>query len=62
LRKKPKLKDKGKKLYRNTHGRHYRVRLSYRLRYKNQESQRLRKLTAQINTYIFQENNGPLCH
>lgn len=50
LRKKSKLKDKGKRLYRNTHGRYYRVRLSYRLRYKNRERKRLRKLNAQIST------------
>jgi len=46
FRKKSKLKDKGKKLYRNTHRRCYRVRLSLRLRYKNRESKRLRKLNT----------------
>jgi len=31
MRRKPKLKEKGKKLYRNTHGHQYRVMSSYRL-------------------------------
>jgi hypothetical protein len=34
LGKKPKRKAKGKKLYKNTHGTWYRVRLGYRLRRK----------------------------
>ena len=43
MRKKPKRKDKGKKLYRNTHGTWYRVRLGYRLRRKI-EQRKLREV------------------
>jgi hypothetical protein len=47
LRKKPKRKEKGKKLYRNTHGAWYRVRLGYRLRRKIKQRKILRKLNKQ---------------
>ena len=46
LRKKPKRKAKGKKLYKNTHGTWYRVRLSYRLRREH----KLRKMGGERNT------------
>lgn len=47
MRKKPKRKDKGKKRYRNTHGKWYRVRLGYRLRYKIEQRKTLRELEKQ---------------
>jgi hypothetical protein len=37
MRKKTKKKEKGKKLYKNTHGNWYRVRPSYKLRRKNKQ-------------------------
>ena len=50
MRKKPKRKDKGKKLYRNTHGTWYRVRLGYRLRRKIKQRKILRKMNKQTNS------------
>jgi hypothetical protein len=47
MRKKPKRKDKGKKLYRNTHGTWYRVRRGYRLRHKIKQRKILRELERQ---------------
>jgi hypothetical protein len=44
MRKKPKRKAKGKKRYRNTHGKWYRVRLGYKLRYKIKQRKILREL------------------
>jgi hypothetical protein len=38
------VKHKGKKLYKNTHGTMYRVRLSYRLRRKIKQRKALREL------------------
>jgi len=40
--KKPKKKEKGKKLYKNTHGTRYRVRLGYRLRQAIKQRKMLR--------------------
>jgi hypothetical protein len=42
--KKPKRKDKGKKLYKNTHGTWYRVRRSYRLRRKIKQREIMREM------------------
>jgi hypothetical protein len=47
MRKKPKRKDKGKKLYKNTHGTWYRVRLGYRIRRKIKKKKMLRELKKQ---------------
>jgi hypothetical protein len=47
LRKKPKRKDKGKKLYTNTHGTRYRVILGYRLRRKIKQRKTLREMNKQ---------------
>ena len=44
MQKKPKKKDKGKKCYRNTHGKWCRVRIGYRLRRKRDQRKTLRKL------------------
>jgi hypothetical protein len=45
--KKPKRKEKGKRSYRNTHGKWYRVRRSYKIRYKNKQRETLRALSNQ---------------
>jgi len=50
MRKKPKRKDKGKKLYKNTHGTWYRVRPSYKLERKIKQRKMLRELDTQKTT------------
>jgi hypothetical protein len=47
MRKKPKRKDKGKKLYKNTHGTCYRVRLGYRLRREINQRKMFKELKKQ---------------
>ncbi len=47
---KPKLKAKGKKLYKNTHGTICRVRPSFRLARLIRQRKTLRKLEAQVDT------------
>jgi hypothetical protein len=47
MRKKPKRKNKGKKLYKNTHGTLYRIRPSYRLRHKIKQRKMLREMEKQ---------------
>jgi hypothetical protein len=47
MRKKPKRKEKGKKLYKNTHGTRYRVRRSYKLRRMIKQREMLRTLQAE---------------
>ncbi len=44
MRTKPRMKEKGKKLYKNTHGTWYRVKLGYRLRRKIKQRKLLRDL------------------
>ena len=46
--KKRKLKSKGKKLYKNTHGRMHRVVRNYKVRYMDKQKKMLRKLEAQL--------------
>ena len=50
MKRNPKLKGKGKKLYRNAHGTIYRVPPSYRLRRVIRQRKTLRKLEAQLST------------
>jgi hypothetical protein len=45
--KKRKLKSKGKKLYKNTHGRIRRVVRNYKIRHMEKQGKMLRKLKAQ---------------
>jgi hypothetical protein len=47
MRKKPKRKAKGKRLYKNTHGARYRVRLGYKLRREIKHRRMLWKLSKQ---------------
>jgi hypothetical protein len=51
--KKPKVKYKGKKLYKNTHGSMYRVVPNYKHRRMTQHRKMLRKLEAQIKQLNF---------
>lgn len=46
MRRKPKKKAKGKKLYRNTHGICYRVKRNYKIRHKNKQRKITSTLTA----------------
>ena len=50
MRKKPKLKSKGVRLYKNVHGAIYRVPPSFRLTRLRKQRKALRKLEAQLNT------------
>jgi len=47
--KKRKLKSKGKKLYKNTHGRMYRVVRNYKIRHMVKQRKILRKIKAQLH-------------
>jgi hypothetical protein len=47
--KKRKLKSKGKKIYKNTHGRMRRVVRNYKIRYMEKQRKMLRKLKAQLS-------------
>jgi hypothetical protein len=46
MKKKSKRKDKGKKLYKNTHGTWYRVKSSYKLEHKVKQRKTLRELAT----------------
>jgi hypothetical protein len=46
--KRRKLKNKGKKLYKNTHGKMYRVVRNYKVRYMVKQKKMIRKLKAQL--------------
>jgi hypothetical protein len=46
--KKRKMKSKGKKLYKNTHGRMHRVVRNYKIRHMEKQRKMLRKLKAQL--------------
>jgi hypothetical protein len=47
--KKRKMKSKGKKLYKNTHGKTFRVVRNYKIRYRDKQREMLRKLKAQLS-------------
>lgn len=49
LKKKTKLKAKGKKYYKNTHGDVYRIKPNYKISKKILLKKRQRKLKAQLN-------------
>jgi len=42
------MKSKGKKLYKNTHGKMFRVVRNYKIRYREKQKEILRKLEAQL--------------
>jgi hypothetical protein len=46
--KKRKMKSKGKKLYKNTHGKTFRVVRNYKIRHMEKQRETLRKLKAQL--------------
>jgi hypothetical protein len=46
--KKRKMKSKGKKLYKSTHGKTFRVVRNYKIRYLDKQREMLRKLKAQL--------------
>jgi hypothetical protein len=54
-RKKQKMKSKGQKLYKNTHGTVYRVPISYRLRRVMAQKKSARKLEAKHATWFFSQ-------
>gem|GEM_PF-3809010 len=47
MRKKPKLKTKGQRIYRNTQGRYYRLIASYKIRSVIQHKKRLKRMEPQ---------------